>query len=248
MAPLAVDWGRCASQYDSLAAANAAYRDLHRHVIDLVLGLGLPAAANVLEIGAGTASHVLTLARSRPGWQVAAADNDPAMLDRARAKAQTRQIPLILHAQDLDDAWPWQQTYDVVLAVHALLYLREPPLALARAYAALKPGGCLVIADKVRPVDPDGWIDAIKQDIYQTTLLGTRSPARASAETERFLKENREIIEASRHYEAGRPGDRQTWMPQEDLCRAIRQAGFTIESRSDGHYRNHSGVVLARKT
>jgi hypothetical protein len=62
-----------------------------------------------------------------------------------------------------------------------------------------------------------------------------------------FFDTNSYIIEANRIFDAQYAQRKLTQMPLAAFCDTLAGLGFTIVGASDGHYRNHSNVVLARK-
>jgi SAM-dependent methyltransferase len=99
---------------------------------------GLPAGAEVLEIGAGDGRLLAALAAR--GHRVAGIE--PSAPYAASARARGLDVATVgVEAADHPDA-----SRDVVLLWHVLEHLEDPAGALRRARAWLRPGGTLVVA------------------------------------------------------------------------------------------------------
>jgi SAM-dependent methyltransferase len=137
-------WDAEAEAFDEAAdhglrdpAVRAAWRSL---LVSLV-----PAApARVADLGCGTGTLSLLLADE--GHAVDGVDFSPAMVTRARAKAEGRRdVRFVVGdaaAPALDRA-----AYDVVLCRHVLWALPDPAAALRRWVDLLAPGGRLVLVE-----------------------------------------------------------------------------------------------------
>ncbi|MBC7541800.1 MAG: class I SAM-dependent methyltransferase [Candidatus Sericytochromatia bacterium] len=242
-----VDWDRYADEYDNMAAVNNAYQDLVVFVTGTALAANLPDAARVMEIGAGTGNFCLSLAEQRPDLAIHAVDLNPTMLAHLMAKAHHRAMAVTAQQFDLTTPWPWQAHWDMILAVHAVMHLPDPHRALEQAFSALRPGGCLLIADIARALDVDDWQQAVAADIVAAHMAETGSISAAQAAAEAFFAENAHVLAVNRafaaHY-ATRPMSR---LVLADLCQTLVEIGFVIEAASDGHYRDYDNVILARR-
>lgn len=109
--------------------------------------------ARVLEIGCGTGA--VTQALLARDAQVTALDQNPEMLERARARlanAPAGAITLVERTASEIDAFP-ERTFDAVVASLSLSEMSrlERAFVLKCAHRALRPGGLIVLADEVRP-------------------------------------------------------------------------------------------------
>lgn len=87
------------------------------HLVELALGLPLPAAARVLDVGTGSGALAVTLAAERPGWRVVGSDVSLAALALARGNGRTllgRHAPAFV-AADLVAAFELS-TFDLVVS------------------------------------------------------------------------------------------------------------------------------------
>lgn len=109
-----------------------------------------------LDLGCGEGGDAIWLARS--GWQVLAVDIATNALQRARAAAAGEGVADRIEFQrhDLSDSFP-EGEFDLVSAqfLHSTVRLERPQI-LARAAAAVKSGGKLIIVDHG---EPPPWAD-----------------------------------------------------------------------------------------
>ncbi|GIF71298.1 hypothetical protein Asi02nite_08160 [Asanoa siamensis] len=112
---------------------------------------GRPAAdrPRVVDLGAGSGTGSLALARELPGAEVTAVDVDPDMLAHLRARADAAGLGDRIRTveADLDAAWPPLGPADVVWAASSMHHMADPGRALASALRVLRPGGLLVVAE-----------------------------------------------------------------------------------------------------
>jgi ubiquinone/menaquinone biosynthesis C-methylase UbiE len=121
--------------------------------------LRLSGAETVVDFGAGTGMYSIPLAAAVPLGRVLAVDEQPALLDRLRARLaahpQITNVDPVLSEHGrvpLDDA-----VADRMLIVNVLHHIDDDPLALEEIRRLLAPGGLLVVAEFAqmdRPVGP----------------------------------------------------------------------------------------------
>jgi demethylmenaquinone methyltransferase/2-methoxy-6-polyprenyl-1,4-benzoquinol methylase len=109
--------------------------------------------ARVLEIGCGTGAVTEKLVTR--GASVTAVDQNPEMVERARARlvhSVPRTVSFIERTASEIDAFP-PASFDAVVACLSLSEMsrQERAFVLKWAMHALRPGGVLAIADEVRP-------------------------------------------------------------------------------------------------
>jgi ubiquinone/menaquinone biosynthesis C-methylase UbiE len=112
------------------------------------LAAGLP-RRRILDLGCGTGNGALALAQRFPGAGVTAVDVSANMLERLQEKARdagaASRITTI--QADLDAAWPDTGPTDLVWASASMHHLADPDRVLSDVFAALRPGGMLVVAE-----------------------------------------------------------------------------------------------------
>lgn len=108
-----------------------------------------PAPRTIIDIGAGTGSGSIALARRFDRAGIIAVDNSAAMLDRLGVAVGEQQLTHRVRGvqADLDEHWPDLGAADIVWAASSLHHITDPDRALRDAYLALNPGGVLVVTE-----------------------------------------------------------------------------------------------------
>jgi ubiquinone/menaquinone biosynthesis C-methylase UbiE len=103
----------------------------------------------ILDVGCGTGTLAILLARAAPEARIVGLDPDPAILARARVKAATAGANVSFRAGFARDATAAGSDFDTVVSslVFHQVPMDEKRAGLAAMFAALKPGGHLHIAD-----------------------------------------------------------------------------------------------------
>jgi len=114
----------------------------------------------VLDLGCGTGTFAIMLARARPEAEVVGIDPDPDIVRMAERKAARSAAGLVLRVAGAE-ALPFDQgAFDIV--VSTLVFHHLPPAvkraALREALRVLRPGGRVLILDFGRP---DGPVQAV---------------------------------------------------------------------------------------
>ncbi|GAA2657637.1 class I SAM-dependent methyltransferase [Paractinoplanes durhamensis] len=124
---------------------------LHDYHRDLIAWAGREAADHprIVDLGAGSGTGSLSLARELPDAQVTAVDVSPEMLAHLRSRAEAAGLSDRIRTveADLDQPWPDLGPADVIWASASMHHMADPGRALASAFGALQPGGLLVIAE-----------------------------------------------------------------------------------------------------
>ncbi len=103
----------------------------------------------VVDVGAGTGTAAVALARHFQDARVVALDRSPEMLERIKAATERQGLAERLRALpgDLDAGWPDVGPVDLAWASSCLHELSDPDRVLDDLHAALRPGGLLVVVE-----------------------------------------------------------------------------------------------------
>jgi ubiquinone/menaquinone biosynthesis C-methylase UbiE len=141
------------SLFDPVVATMSRERAFKRLVLDHA---AIAAGDTVLDLGCGTGTLALMAHADQPSATYTGLDADPAILERARAKANAAGTAIAFD-QALADDLPYDaDSFDVVLTTLFFHHLDDTTkrAAAAEIVRVLKPGGRLVVADFGRPQDP----------------------------------------------------------------------------------------------
>jgi SAM-dependent methyltransferase len=113
-----------------------------------------PGAGRLLDLGAGTGTGALGLARRFPAAEVIAVDIEPGSLARLRHKAHVLGLDGRVRAReaDLDAGWPALGPLDLTWASMSLHHMADPGRVLADALAATRAGGLIAVAEFSAPL------------------------------------------------------------------------------------------------
>ncbi len=103
----------------------------------------------VVDVGTGTGALAFALAPHVR--QVVAVDSDPAMAERAHAQAPANVEVVVGDGEQL----PFESfSFDVSTTLRTLHHTRRPELLVAELARVTRPGGTILVADQIAPVDP----------------------------------------------------------------------------------------------
>ncbi|WP_269936403.1 class I SAM-dependent methyltransferase [Arthrobacter sp. HY1533] len=108
-----------------------------------------PAPASIIDVGAGSGAGTLALARRFPAAKVTALDRSPGMLAQTLASAEAAGVAARVATleADLNEAWPASASADLMWASSSLHELADPERTMAEMFAALNPGGLLMVVE-----------------------------------------------------------------------------------------------------
>ena len=142
----ALRFERLTPAYDAVIALTTRERTFRQRLVEQA---ALADGMSVLDVGAGTGTLAALVGERHPGARVTGLDADPAMLDRARAKA-----PRASFDQGMSYELPYPDaSFDRVLSSLFFHHLapEDKRRTLAEAHRVLRPGGELHLADWGRP-------------------------------------------------------------------------------------------------
>jgi ubiquinone/menaquinone biosynthesis C-methylase UbiE len=149
----AAGWRLLTPLFDPAVAVTTRERRWRAEVVDEVLETE---AAAILDVGCGTGTLVVELARRAPDARVIGLDGDPDILQRAAAKVRAAAVEVEL-LNGLADSIPVEDA-TIDCAVSTLVFHHLAPdtkrRGLAEIRRVVRPGGRLVIADYGGPHDP----------------------------------------------------------------------------------------------
>jgi SAM-dependent methyltransferase len=141
---------------------------LHEYHRDLIGWVAREAAdrPRVVDLGAGSGTGCLALARELPEAEITAVDVSAQMLAHLLSRADAAGLGDRIRTieADLDHCWPDLGPTDVIWAASLMHHMADPGHALAWASGALRPGGLLVIAEldsfpRFLAGTPDGGVE-----------------------------------------------------------------------------------------
>lgn len=101
----------------------------------------------IVDVGAGTGSGSIALARRFPAAEVVALERSAEMLERLEGAAVEWTGRLRVVRADLDVAWPDVAAADLAWASSSLHEVADPDRVLADVHRALNPGGVLLVVE-----------------------------------------------------------------------------------------------------
>lgn len=147
-----------ASDYD---AQIRRYIPQYEQMIAAAVGL---VRGDIIDLGTGTGALAAAILAAHPSARVKCVDIDPAMLETARGRlASFADRAELVHAS-FDAALPPCDAVVASLALHHVPELERKRALYTRIHDALRPGGCLIIADAT--VHEDGPERAAAFDVW----------------------------------------------------------------------------------
>ena len=133
--------------------------------------------ASIIDVGSGSGVGTLALARRFPAAHVTALDKSAEMLEKTLGAAAAEGLDGRVSAlqADLDEAWPASATADLLWASSSLHELADPGRAMADMFAALNPGGQLLV------IEMDGLPSFLPDALPEGSAVGPGMEARLHA-------------------------------------------------------------------
>jgi SAM-dependent methyltransferase len=238
---------------ESAAAALARYYDLDLVEdpgdLDLYLALAGRTGGPILELASGTGRLAIPLAAV--GHDVTAVDIDPAMIERARARAQeagsalARRLDLV-EADQLGLALPSAGTYRLAFIALNSLFLLATREAQRTAFAVmarhLAPGGLAVVDVWLPDADDLGRFDGRLILEYERVEPTTGNLVTKTAAARHDASSG--VVHLASIYEAGRDGEPAARTLRRDVLRLVsaaelrdfaESAGLAVENLAGGY-------------
>jgi SAM-dependent methyltransferase len=146
----ALRFGWLTGLFDPVSKLTAREGTFKRRVLERA---ALAEGERVLDVACGTGTLALSAARSARNVRVTGVDGDPAILERARAKAGNE----VTFDEGLSTELPYEEgSFDVVLSTLFFHHLSDDAKlrSAEEVRRVLRPAGRVVIGDLGRPQDP----------------------------------------------------------------------------------------------
>jgi predicted O-methyltransferase YrrM len=137
---------------DARRTGEQAEFDRQRRPDVVIATIGLKPGEVVADVGAGTGLLTMHVARAvQPGGRVVATDVDSAVLDLLDARMEEAGLGDAVERRVVGPADPGLEaaTYDVILLAQVDHYFDDPAGWLKKAMPALRPGGRIVITNRI---------------------------------------------------------------------------------------------------
>lgn len=144
-----------AEQYDDLFVSHMYDYDATHEMILTMLPFPTTHTVRVLELGPGTGNLTQKILTRFPHSTVVGYDLSEQMLAQARAKLAALEARLQLRQGDISQT-VFPGPFDAVVSAIAVHHVPPPfkPILFHRVYAALRPGGVLVLGDAFQATTP----------------------------------------------------------------------------------------------
>ncbi|MBD7994255.1 methyltransferase domain-containing protein [Arthrobacter sp. Sa2CUA1] len=171
----------------------------------------------IMDLGAGTGTGTLGLARTFPEARVVAVDQSVFMLERLASTADKHGLSNRISTQqvDLDSSWPQLAGVDLIWAASSMHHMSEPDGVFRRIGETLAPDGLLVVVE----------MDALPRHLPDDLGFGTPG------------------LEHRCHAAVARAG----WNAHPDWATAIQEAGMVlIDQRTFTHTTAQNPDLMVR--
>ena len=128
------------------AEVNGRYLD---DSFDLIADLLGSAPRRIVDLGAGTGTGSVALARRFDDAEVVAVDSSSEMIDATRAAAVSAGVGQRVQGvrADVDHGWPTIEPVDLVWAASSMHHVADPAAAFDAAFAGIRPGGVVAVVE-----------------------------------------------------------------------------------------------------
>ena len=146
---------------------------------ELCEALDLRAGQSVLDVAAGNGN--VSLAAARRWCDVTATDYVPALLERARERAEAERLRIAFQEADAEALPFHDRSFDVVVSTFGVMFTPDQDRAAVEMIRVCKRGGKIGLASWT----PDGFIGQVFKTIgkHLPPPAGTKSPARWGTRT-----------------------------------------------------------------
>lgn len=186
---------------DMLGRSVPFYEETKRLIVSFALR-NLNAGDRVYDLGCSTASILLEIAnKSQEKFHLIGVDNSEPMIERARHKARAYDAALDFCCEDLLELE--LEPCQIVIANYTIQFVRpvNRPELLKKIYQALRPGGVLILGEKVISEDSrldrqmiDEYYDFKKRQGYSELEILRKREALENVLVPYTVEENRQML------------------------------------------------------
>jgi tRNA (cmo5U34)-methyltransferase len=200
--------GKVADVFDDMLNRSVPCYRMVIEMISSLLGQALGPGDQVYDLGCSTGQTLVELARelSRLDLKFTGIDNSPAMISKALHKAGVFSLADRLDFREDDITTVDISGAGAVIMNYTLQFIRPVQRQdfLARIHQALRPGGMLIISEKILCQDPelnrayiDFYLDFKRQNGYSETEISRKREALENVLIPFSIKENLELLKAA---------------------------------------------------
>ena len=231
-----VDWYAYAQRYDMLLAYNPFYQELHNEVLRRLKGWKIREGGIIADIGAGTGNYSVAVAQLFPQARILHIDNSKGMNAVALEKSAGLHNFCLLN-QSIEEVTLMPDSLNGLICINAIYTFPNPARMLQKMYEWLAPGARAILVDPGRPVP----LLSLKMKIAKHLLLKY-----GLGQTLKLLREGQAISQQNAYIRKMQKNGIYWTHSHEDFCKAVRQAGFRIES-SEICFDKNCDMVAIRK-
>jgi tRNA (cmo5U34)-methyltransferase len=200
--------GKIADVFDDMLNRSVPCYRMVISMISSLLDQALTPGDQVYDLGCSTGQTLVELARelSRLDLKFTGIDNSPAMISKALHKAEMFSLADRLDFREDDITTIDISGAGAVIMNYTVQFIRPVQRQdfLARIYRALRPGGMLILSEKILCRDPelnrafiDFYLDFKRQNGYSDTEISRKREALENVLIPFSIKENLELLKAA---------------------------------------------------
>jgi len=160
--------GKVAEVFDDMLDRSVPFYGAVIDSIAELLRQQVPPGSTVYDLGCSTGTTLLELSRrlAEMGFRYRGIDNAPAMIEKARSKAEMYSKSTLIHFTEDDITTAPLPDAHAVICNYTVQFIRPPsrPRFVKRIYDSLPPGGILYVSEKI--INHDKVLNRIFIEIY----------------------------------------------------------------------------------
>ena len=222
--------------YDLMLQINPAYQKLLDQFRAEISELQIEKSKKIriLDVGAGTGNFSAIVQEIYPNAEIHFIEPNISMIRKAESKLNPRK--LFVHNMDFQQFTEDENTFDIIICIHALYLMKNPKMQIPKFQSLLKNSGILIICDIGKRIGILDW----SIYIYGRLLLtqGYRTMKKYINLTKAIKTANTSI---QRNQKNG-----VYWKHNLDQFSTFLKPFFTIK-KAFNTYRNHSRFIVATR-